>query len=135
MNYIKSTRPTQSRSSGPPPDITDQWREAEQTILGQILWKPELIDQVKLKLSVDDLQYGKHQLIYRAMLNLYEKRIPIDVLTLWEHLEQINQLEQSGGSSYLTYLTTIALNKQIKKDNKETDQILYWLRNNRDKEH
>jgi replicative DNA helicase len=47
----------------------------------------------------------KNKRIYEAILNLYEKHSPIDVLNLSDQLKGNGFLEMVGGSSYLTELT------------------------------
>lgn len=50
----------------------------------------------------EDFYERKHQLIYETMLDLYEDRASIDVLTVSNKLEEKGILEQIGGTSYLT---------------------------------
>ena len=51
-----------------------------------------------------DFYRDDHNIIFEAMIELYEKRDPIDVLSLSNRLEEKNQLDKVGGSSYLTEL-------------------------------
>src|SRR3972149_9588887 len=80
--------------------------EAEQAVLGAVLIKGEAINQVLEILTPDDFYKEAHGRIFRAMIEMHEQRIPIDVLTLFNHLKSgAKLLEEVGGSSYLTYLT------------------------------
>lgn len=84
-----------------PPQNTD----AEASLLGAILIDTDAIVRVADKVSSDDFYDRKHQLIYQAIIDLYESRSAIDVLTLANRLKADNYLDAAGGSPYLTELT------------------------------
>jgi replicative DNA helicase len=84
-----------------PPQNTD----AEASLLGALLIDTDALVRVADKVAADDFYDPKHQLIYQAILDLYESRSAIDVLTLSNHLKAAGNLDDSGGSSYLTELT------------------------------
>lgn len=48
-------------------------REAEQSVIGALLLRPELIDIISTDLVAEDFYYSEHSEIYRAILNLYKK--------------------------------------------------------------
>jgi len=82
--------------------------EAEQSVLGSILIDCSVIDTVLNIITPDDFYKESHQKIYRAMGEMHKKNIPIDVFTLYDYMKSSGQLlEEVGGSSYLTLLTTI----------------------------
>ena len=56
-------------------------------------------------LRAEDFYHQVHAMIYEAITDLYEKRSPIDLVTLTSHLEDRNQLKEIGGASYLAELT------------------------------
>lgn len=85
--------------------IPPQSLEAEKSVLGSVLLEKEAIIQVADLLKVDDFYAGPHRLIYEAMLDLFDKRTPIDLLTLTEALRDRKQLDDAGGSTYLAELT------------------------------
>jgi len=78
--------------------------EAEQSVLGALLLDKDAMIKVVDFLLPEDFYQENHALIYRAMLSLYEKKMPIDVITLTDQLEKTNLLETVGGASYLTTL-------------------------------
>ena len=78
--------------------------EAEQSVLGALMLDKDGIIKVADILIIEDFYRGSHQKIYSAMLDLYEKREPIDLLSLTSRLREKNQLEDIGSSSYLTEL-------------------------------
>ncbi|MBL8121236.1 replicative DNA helicase [Candidatus Saccharibacteria bacterium] len=79
--------------------------EAEASLLGAILIDTDAIVKIADQISVDDFYDQRHARIYEAMRTLYEKRSPIDVLTLADQLKGNGFLEMIGGPSYLTELT------------------------------
>lgn len=85
--------------------IPPQNMEAEASLLGSILLDGESISQVADALTPADFYDPAHGLIFTAMLNLYEKRRPIDLLTLTTQLKQKKELDKIGGAAYLTELT------------------------------
>ena len=75
--------------------------EAEKALLGSILIDSEAIYKVVDMISSEDFYKPAHQIIYSAMMYLFEKREAIDVLTLTNRLREIGELEKIGGPSYL----------------------------------
>jgi replicative DNA helicase len=78
--------------------------EAEQSVLGCLMLDKEAIIRVADILKPGDFYRRTHNNIYQAMLELYEKGEPIDLLSLTNRLEEKGQLEEIGGNSYLTSL-------------------------------
>jgi len=81
--------------------------EAEQSVLGAILIDKNAIVEVAGFLRPEHFYEDKHNLIYDAMLSLYEERKPIDLLTLTEKLKTDKKHKDVGGSAYLTELTGV----------------------------
>jgi replicative DNA helicase len=84
--------------------IPPQNLEAEQSVLGCLLLDKEAIIKVGDILRPEDFYKDAHGLILEAMYDLYEKREPIDILSLSNRLKDKNQLEMIGGQSYLADL-------------------------------
>ena len=78
--------------------------EAESAVLGAILVNKEVMDKIADVLIAEDFYSQANQTIYRAILRLYEKRSPIDLVTLTNQLEGIKELDQIGGPAYLADL-------------------------------
>ena len=78
--------------------------EAEQSVLGSLLIDPDAILKVTSYLRPEDFYRETHGLIYRAIIDLHERRQPADFVTLCDELERDGQLEQVGGAGYLTSL-------------------------------
>ncbi len=79
--------------------------EAEASLLGAILIDSDAIVKIADALSASDFFEMRHQRIYEAVLDLYEKRNAIDVLTLSDKLKNSGYLDMVGGPAYLTELT------------------------------
>ncbi|HUC89683.1 MAG TPA: DnaB-like helicase N-terminal domain-containing protein, partial [Patescibacteria group bacterium] len=79
--------------------------EAEASLLGAILIDSDALVKIADHVSMDDFFDQKHQRIYEAITLLYERRSPIDVLTLSDQLKNTGYLDMIGGPSYLTELT------------------------------
>jgi replicative DNA helicase len=78
--------------------------EAEQSVLGSLLIDRDAIIQVASFLRPEDFYAAANSLIYRAILDLYNKREPTDFVTLSDELQRRGQYDQAGGLSYLSSL-------------------------------
>lgn len=79
--------------------------DAEASLLGAILIDTDAIVKIADQITDADFFDTRHQRIYEAISQLYEKRSPIDVLTLADQLKNNGYLDLVGGASYLTELT------------------------------
>jgi replicative DNA helicase len=79
--------------------------EAEASLLGAVLIDSDALVKIADVIVIGDFFDTRHQRIYEAITQLYEKRSPIDVLTLADQLKGNGFLEMIGGPSYLTELT------------------------------
>ena len=85
----------------PPHDI-----RAEQSVLGaMILDKEAILDIIEL-IKSEDFYRQSHQVIFEAIMDLYEKNEPVDMITLGDALTSQEALENIGGIEYLNDLTT-----------------------------
>ncbi|MBL8030080.1 MAG: replicative DNA helicase [Candidatus Doudnabacteria bacterium] len=80
--------------------------EAEMSVLGSLMLDSEALVKVADLLSPDDFYDPRHQVVYLAIVELYEKNTPLDVLTVTNHLQEKALLEKAGGPSYLTQLVS-----------------------------
>jgi replicative DNA helicase len=79
--------------------------EAEASLLGALLIDSNAIVKIADIVRAADFFAKRHELIYSALMNLYEQRQALDVLTLTDRLRTSGQLEAAGGPGYLTELT------------------------------
>ncbi|MBP6005910.1 replicative DNA helicase [Candidatus Saccharibacteria bacterium] len=78
--------------------------EAEESLLGAVLLDKDNLIKIADILSAEAFYDARHQMIFGAMLELYDRHLPIDLITLTDYLKDHNLLEQVGGSVYLTEL-------------------------------
>lgn len=88
-----------SKAHVPPHDL-----EAEKSVLGALLIDKDAIVKVVEFLKPRHFYKDNHGEIYQAIVNLYEKREPSDMITVPDELRKMKKLKQIGGVAYLTEL-------------------------------
>lgn len=83
----------------PPQDI-----EAEISVLGSLMIDKEAVNEVIDILSPEDFYHPAHQKIYEAIMDLFEKGKPIDVLTVSNKIKDKGDEDKVGGMDYLSDL-------------------------------
>lgn len=85
--------------------IPPQNVDAEMSLIGAILIDEDVLADVTEIVKPRDFYDRRHETIFDAMTLLFEKRKPVDLLTLTDQLKKKKTLEEVGGSSYLAELT------------------------------
>ncbi len=80
---------------------------SEQSTLGGMLLSQEAIAEVFEFVKADDFYAPKHETIFNAILALYSKGEPTDVITVTDELTKNGELVRAGGADYLHQLTSI----------------------------
>ncbi len=93
-------KPTTQDSFKLPPQDT----EAELSVLGSLMLDKNAVIQVADALTPSDFYESKNKKIYQAILELWSRGEPIDLLTVSHELKEKKQLEDIGGIDYLTEL-------------------------------
>ena len=98
----------------PPHDI-----EAEQAVIGSMLTDKDSVISALEILKPEDFYREDNKVIFGAIVNLYNKAEPIDIITLKSELVSLGKFEQVGGLEYLAELpdkvpTTANVEKYIK---------------------
>src|SRR6185437_13969997 len=78
--------------------------EAEQSVLGSLLIDRDAVIRIASFLKPGDFYSGGNGLIYEAILDLYNRRVPPDFVTVVDELTRRDRLQDVGGISYLTDL-------------------------------
>jgi replicative DNA helicase len=86
--------------------IPPQNLEAERSILGGLLIDKDAMTSVAEFLEPVHFYEDKHAQIFKAMLSLYEKRQPIDLITLTAELKKQELYDSVGGTSYISELAS-----------------------------
>lgn len=85
--------------------VPPQNLDAEASLLGAVLIDTDAIVKIADAIAVEDFYDQRHARIFEAIKALYEKRSPIDVLTLADQLKGNGFLDMVGGPAFLTELT------------------------------
>ncbi|MEK7470386.1 MAG: replicative DNA helicase, partial [Patescibacteria group bacterium] len=80
-------------------------QDAEESVLGAMLLDKDAVIAVAEFLTPADFYDDRLRDVYQACLDLYQERVPIDVLTVAERLKKRKQLKELGGASFVTELT------------------------------
>ena len=83
----------------PPHDV-----EAEQAVLGSMLTDKDAVISAIEVLKEEDFYRTDNKSIYEAIINLYNRAEPIDIITVKAELESLGKFEQVGGLEYLASL-------------------------------
>lgn len=78
--------------------------EGESSVLGALLIDKDAIIKVIEFLRAEDFYSESNRIVYETILELYQKSVPIDLITISEALKRKNKFTQIGGSDYLTSL-------------------------------
>lgn len=78
--------------------------DAEESVLGALLLDKDAVIAVAEFLGSEDFYDERHKEIYSCAVELYEERVPVDVLTVAERLKKHKALSKVGGASYLAEL-------------------------------
>lgn len=79
--------------------------EAEQSLLGSLLIDPEAATKVVDRLNADDFYRPVNGSVFQAILDLYSKHEPIDILSVGNRLEELEKIKDIGGRAYLAELS------------------------------
>jgi len=86
------------------PKVPPQDLDMEKALLGALLINPGAAYDVVDVVGLDSFYAGKHRIIFDAMLSLYQKSEPIDLVTVASRLQERKQLQEIGGRAYLSEL-------------------------------
>ncbi len=116
MNEIKnpqqeSTRKRTKKTTSAPiifehGKLPPQALDLEEAVLGAIMLEKDALTAVIDILRPEVFYKEAHQKIYTAILNLFEKSEPVDILTVTSQLKKNGELDIAGGAYYITQLTS-----------------------------
>ena len=79
--------------------------DLEMAVLGALMLEKDALTQIMYIISKPEIFYRKaHQLIFKAIMKLFDKGNPIDILTVTEQLKFNGDLDDAGGAYYITSL-------------------------------
>ena len=100
--------------------------EAEKSVLGSMLIDPDAIVTVTGMLRPEDFYTGIHELIYDAMMLLYEERKPIDIVTLTAQIKK-QELLGKVNQAYLIELLNLLIIESNLNYPKYRNNLIYLL--------
>jgi replicative DNA helicase len=108
--------------------VPPQSIDSEMAFLGSIMLRPEALHDVMDIVSQESFYAEKHRIIFQAMLDLFSKGNPIDLLSLSGRLKDIGKMDQAGGASYLAELVQVVPSSSNIKYYAETVQKKHMMR-------
>jgi replicative DNA helicase len=81
--------------------------EAEESVLGSVFFNNNEMNVIADKLLVEDFYSPINQIVYKAMLTLFQNNNAIDIITVITYLENTNNLEKVGGRDYVINLSSV----------------------------
>ena len=87
--------------------IMPQKIDAEQSVLGAMFLSKTALEKAVESLNKDMFYLDAHKKIFEVMKNLDDKKVPIDITTVTNELEEKKLLNQIGGVAYLTEIVNV----------------------------
>ncbi|HHW51540.1 MAG TPA: replicative DNA helicase [Pseudoclavibacter sp.] len=100
--HIGAVSPSETTERTPPYDML-----AEQSTIGGMLISKDAVADVIEEVQADDFYVPKHEIIYKAILDLYSRGEPTDVISVSDELTRGGQASRAGGAEYLHSLTSV----------------------------
>ncbi len=98
-----------TESGGPRPlKVPPHSIEAEQSVLGSLMLKPDAWLDVIDILGVNDFYRSEHRIVFEAMHGLWQDNNPMDAVTVADALSTKGQLDRIGGAAFLAELVDAA---------------------------
>ena len=98
--YAPGERPTSPGDRTPPQDMA-----AEQSVLGSMLISKDAIADVTEAIRGVDFYRPAHETVFDAILDLYGRGEPVDMVTVAAELQRRGELQRIGGAAYLHTLS------------------------------
>jgi len=106
-DYSKLT-PRRAGPQQPPKEIANRIKpqsiEAEESLLCSVLMDSNVLLDIVEILKAEHFYVTRHQIMFQAMLDLFKKSEPIDLITITNYLRDRNTLETIGGAHALSRL-------------------------------
>ena len=87
--------------------VMPQKIDAEQSVLGAMFLSKTALEKAVESLNKDMFYLDAHKKIFEVMKNLDDKKVPIDITTVTNELEEKKLLNQIGGVAYLTEIVNV----------------------------
>lgn len=84
--------------------IPPQHIDSERALLGSVMLRPDAMHEIVDIVTPSSFYVEKHAKVFRAMLDLFNRSLPIDLVSLSARLSETGDLDRIGGMSYLAEL-------------------------------
>ncbi|MSR74713.1 MAG: replicative DNA helicase [Planctomycetes bacterium] len=84
--------------------VMPQSVDAEMSVLGAVLIDPKMLDDVLSIITADDFFHENHAVLFRVIVDLHARSVPLDAVTLAAELESQGRLAAMGGRPFLGQL-------------------------------
>ena len=81
--------------------VPPQAIEVEKHVIGALFLDGESVGDAVEVLKYEDFYLEKHQVIFEAVASLFEKNLPVDIITVTDTLKKNARFEMAGGDAYL----------------------------------
>ncbi len=108
--------------------IPPQSIDSEKAVLGSIMLRKDALHEIEDVVNPDSFYAEKHKIIFQAMLDLFLKNEPIDMLSLSTKLGEQKMLDAVGGNQYLAEIVSVVPSSTNVKHYAEIVQKKYILR-------
>jgi replicative DNA helicase len=111
-NTMAENRPRGKKAPAPPVmdmslgKMPPQTLDIEEAVLGALLLEKDAFVAVSEIMKPECFYKESHQQIYQAVVNLFGREQPVDMLTVTEELRRMGKLEEVGGAFVITQLTS-----------------------------
>ena len=83
---------------------------AEKIILSSLLINIEAIELILRTVKIETFYFKNHQQLYKTIIEMYKKKLPVDIITLHSFLQDNGLLETVGGTKVLIELVNYVPN-------------------------
>jgi replicative DNA helicase len=104
QDAFQSRVKTVNEQVGEPTRVPPHNIEAEQSVIGGILLDNEVLPGVLEILRGNEFYRAAHRTIFAAVIDLFERNEPCDLVTIADLLKSQKRLDEAGGASYLASL-------------------------------
>lgn len=87
--------------------VPPQNLDSEMALLGSIMLRPDVLFDIMDTIKADCFYSEKHRVIFETMMELFQRKSPIDLLSVSSKLKEKGWLDQIGGNTYLTEIVNI----------------------------
>ncbi len=111
QNQVKDALNKRVRKNIPSPSVFEHGKlppqavELEEAVLGALMLEKNALNAVIDILKPESFYKESHQKIFAAIVNLFQKTEPVDILTVTNELKKAGELDIVGGPYFITQLT------------------------------